>query len=106
MFFGDGPIQVMRFFPSQLFLSLVLVCKAKALQVRGTGDPSILAVVPAGLWVLRAETARSRAPVLQFTGLVPSGEGTGGPNCFILSPLFPLNRRVYRAWEPRYPPTL
>lgn len=29
MFFGDGPIQVMRFFPSLLFLSPVLLCEAK-----------------------------------------------------------------------------
>lgn len=60
MFFGDGPIQVMRFFPSLLFLSPVLLCEAKAQQVLGTGDPSVPAIVPSGLWVLGAETAQRR----------------------------------------------
>lgn len=60
MFFGDGPVEVMRFFPSLLFLSLVLLCEAKALHVLGTGDPSVPAVVPSGLWVPGAGTAQRR----------------------------------------------
>lgn len=74
MFFGDGPVQVMRFFPSLLFLSLVLLCKAKALQVLGTGDPSVPAVVPTGLRVLGAGTAqrRSSADLCSCSSLVLS----------------------------------
>lgn len=62
-------------------MSLALPCEAKALQVLGTGVPSVPAALPAGLRVPGAQAALRRAtrsaPFLQLSGLVPSGEVTG-----------------------------